>query len=49
MSYTSSSADELLDYLADIKDGDKVKVVTKDNTTPEDFPIEKNSDWEFEI
>lgn len=48
-SYTSSSADELLDYLADIKDGDKVKVVTKDNTTPEDFPIEKNSDWEFEI
>lgn len=48
-SYTSASADELLDYLADIKDGDKVKVVTKDNTTPEDFPIEKNSDWEFEI
>ena len=48
-SYTSSSVDEVLGYLADIKDGDKVKVVTKDNTTPEDFPIEKNSDWEFEI
>lgn len=48
-SYTSSSVDEVLGYLADIKDGDKVKVVTKDNTTPEDFTIEKNSGWEFEI
>ena len=48
-SYTSSSADEILGYLADIKDGDKVKVVTKGSTTPEDFTIEKNSDWEFEI
>lgn len=48
-SYTSSSADEVLGYLADIKDGAKVKVVTKDNTTPEDFTIEKNSGWEFEI
>ena len=48
-SYTSSSADEVLGYLADIKDGDKVKVVTAGNTTPEDFTIEKNSVWEFEI
>lgn len=48
-SYTSSSVDEVLGYLADIKDGDKVKVVTAGNTTPEDFTIEKNSRWEFEI
>lgn len=48
-SYTSSSVDEVLGYLADIKDGDKVKVVTAGNTTPEDFTIEKNSGWEFEI
>ena len=48
-SYTSSSVDEILGYLADIKDGDKIKVVTKDNTTPVDFTIEKNSGWEFEI
>ena len=48
-SYTSSSVDEVLGYLADIKNGDKVKVVTKNNTTPEDFPIEKNSGWGFEI
>lgn len=48
-SYTSSSVDEILGYLADIKDGDKIKVVTKGNTTPEDFTIEKNSGWEFEI
>ena len=48
-SYTSSSVDEILGYLADIKDGDKIKVVTKDNTTPKDFTIEKNSGWEFEI
>lgn len=48
-SYTSTSADEVLGYLADIKDGDNIKVVTKDNTTPEDFTIEKNSGWEFEI
>lgn len=48
-SYTSSSVDEILGYLADIKDGDKVKVVTAGNTTPEDFNIEKNSGWEFEI
>lgn len=48
-SYTSSSVDEVLGYLADIKAGDNIKVVTKDNTTPEDFTIEKNSGWEFEI
>lgn len=48
-SYTSSSVDEILGYLADIKAGDTIKVVTKDNTTPEDFTIEKNSGWEFEI
>ena len=48
-SYTSSSVDEILGYLADIKVGDTIKVVTKDNTTPEDFTIEKNSGWEFEI
>ena len=48
-SYTSSSVDEILGYLADIKDGDKVKVVTADNTTPEDFTISKNSGYEFEI
>lgn len=48
-SYTSSSVDEVLGYLADIKDGEQVKVVTKGNTTPEDFTIEKNSGWEFEI
>ena len=48
-SYTSSSVDEILGYLADIKDRDKIKVVTKDNTTPEDFPIEKNSGWGVEI
>ena len=48
-SYTSSSVDEVLGYLADIKDGGKVKVVTKGNTTLEDFTIEKNSGWEFEI
>lgn len=48
-SYTSSSVDEILGYLADIKDGDKVKVVTAGNTTAEDFTISKNSGWEFEI
>ena len=48
-SYTSSSVDEVLDYLANIKDGDKVKVVTKGSSTQEDFTIEKNSYWEFEI
>lgn len=48
-SYTSSSVDEILGYLADIKAGDNIKVVTKDNTTPENFTIEKNSGWEFEI
>ena len=48
-SYTSSSVDEVLGYLADIKDGEQVKVVTKGNTTTEDFTIEKNSGWEFEI
>lgn len=48
-SYTSSSVDEVLGYLADIKDGDKVKVVTAGNTTPEEFTISKNSGWEFEI
>ena len=48
-SYTSSSVDEILGYLADIKDGDNIKVVTKNNTTPEDFAIKKNSGWEFEI
>ena len=48
-SYTSSSVDEVLGYLADIKDKDHIKVVTKGNTTPEDFPIEQNSGWEFEI
>ena len=48
-SYTSSSVDEILGYLADIKDGGNIKVVTKDNTTPEDFTIKKNSGWEFEI
>ena len=48
-SYTSSSVDEILGYLADIKYGDNIKVVTKDNTTPKDFTIEKNSGWEFEI
>ena len=48
-SYTSSSVDEILGYLAYIKDGGNIKVVTKDNTTPEDFTIEKNSGWEFEI
>ncbi len=48
-SYTSSSVDEILGYLADIKDGDKVKVVTAGNTTAEEFTISKNSGWEFEI
>ncbi len=48
-SYTSSSVDEVLGYLADIKDGEQVKVVTKDNTTPKDFTIEKDSGWGFEI
>ena len=48
-SYTSSSVDEILGYLADIKAGDNIKVVTKDNTTPENFTIKKNSGWEFEI
>lgn len=48
-SYTSSSVDEVLGYLADIKDGDKVKVVTAGNTAAEDFIIKKNSGWEFEI
>lgn len=48
-SYTSSSVDEILGYLADIKDGNNIKVVTKNNTTPEDFAIKKNSGWEFEI
>lgn len=48
-SYTSSSVDEILGYLADIKDGGNVKVVTKDNTTPKVFTIKKNSGWEFEI
>ena len=48
-SYTSSSVDEVLGYLADIKDGEQVKVVIKGNTTPKDFTIEKNSGWGFEI
>lgn len=48
-SYTSASVDELIEYLATIKDGDTVKVVTADNTTPEDFTISKNSGYEFEI
>lgn len=48
-SYTSSSVDEVLGYLADIKDGDKVKVVTAGNTTAEEFIVSKNSGWEFEI
>lgn len=48
-SYTSSSVDEVLGYLADIKDGDKVKVVTAGNTTAEEFTISKNSGYEFEI
>ena len=48
-SYTSSSVDEILGYLADIKDKDHIKVVTKGNTTLEDFTIEQNSGWEFEI
>lgn len=48
-SYTSSSVDEILGYLADIKYGDHIKVVTKDNTTPKDFTISKDSGWEFEI
>ena len=48
-SYTSSSVDEILGYLADIKYGDNIKVVTKDNTTPGDFTISKDSGWEFEI
>ena len=48
-SYTSSSVDEVLGYLADIKDGEQVKVVTKGNTTPKDFTIEQNSGWGFEI
>lgn len=48
-SYTSSSVDEVLGYLADIKDGDKVKVITAGNTAAEEFTIEKNSGWEFEI
>lgn len=48
-SYTSSSVDEVLGYLADIKDEEQVKVVTKGNTTPEDFTIKKNNGWEFEI
>jgi len=48
-SYTSSSVDEILGYLADIKDGDKVKVVTAGNTAAEEFTISINSGWEFEI
>lgn len=48
-SYTSSSVDEVLGYLADIKDGDKVKVVTAGNTAAEEFTISKNSGYEFEI
>lgn len=48
-SYTSSSVDEILGYLADIKDGDKVKVVTTGNTAAEEFTISKNSGYEFEI
>lgn len=48
-SYTSSSVDEILGYLADIKNGDKVKVVTKGSSTQADFTIEQNSGWEFEI
>ena len=40
---------EVIGDLADIKDGDKVKVVTEGNITPEDLTIEKNSGWEFEI
>lgn len=48
-SYTSSSVDEVLGYLADIKDGDKVKVITAGNTAAEEFTISKNSGYEFEI
>ena len=48
-SYTSSSVDEILGYLADIKDGNQVKVVTKGSSTQEDFTIKKNSGWGFEI
>lgn len=46
-SYTSASVDELIEYLATIKDGDKVDVVENGSRTT--HKIEAKSEYQFEI
>ena len=46
-SYTSASVDELIEYLATIKDGDKVDVVENGSRTT--HKIESKSEYQFEI
>lgn len=46
-SYTSASVDELIEYLATIKDGDKVDVVENGSRTT--HKIEAQSEYQFEI
>ena len=48
-SYTSSSVDEVIDYLATIQDGGKVNVVEKGSTTKTSFKINKADGYQFEI
>lgn len=46
-SYTSASVDELIEYLATIKDGEKVDVV--ENGSKAKYPIDAQSGYQFEI
>lgn len=46
-SYTSASVDELIEYLATIKDGEKVDVVENGSKTK--YPIDAKSEYQFEI
>lgn len=46
-SYTSASVDELIEYLATIKDGEKVDVV--ENGSKAKYPIDAKSKYQFEI
>ena len=46
-SYTSASVDELIEYLATIKEGEKVDVV--ENGRKDKYPIDAQSGYQFEI
>ncbi len=46
-SYTSASVDELIEYLATIKDGEEVDVV--DNSSRTTHKIDAQSGYQFEI